>query len=438
MLLSQTSPNSLKNMDLFQLDNAGKLYPSVSTTKWSAMFRVEVVMKRKINPLLLQKAVDNVMPRFPAMNVKLKSGFFWYYLKKNPTQLIIQKDDKTPCIPITWREKNTHLLRILYSDKCIAVEIFHAVTDGIGGMVFLKTLIAEYLRLNNIFIPYELGVLDPRMEPRKEETIDAYKQMPLPSPRSREMKGAAYHFPGKNVGVKNSQSITYSIPVSKIKIKAKEIGVTLTEYLAAVILYIGYMKQIEANNKILPIRVSIPVNMRRFFQTESLRNFSWLVYPEILPSFGVLTFEGIASRVHCFMNNALFPENLYAGIATNIANEKNWLFQIVPLSLKNLMLRIVFKLIARNSAITTFTNLGVFQAPEEMMKHLESAEFMLGPSKYPTTSTAAITTGDTMRIIFNSNKKEPILPKEFERFIQEQEIPITKESVGKKSKLKRG
>lgn len=430
MLLTHTYTNSIQKRDLFQLDNAGKLYPAVSTTKWSAMFRLAAVMKEEINPQLLQKAVDKVMLRFPTMNVKLDSGLFWYYLKKNPEQLIIQKDIKAPCTPISWRNKNAHLLRVLYNNKRIAVEFFHAVTDGSGGMVFLKTLIAEYLRLNNIFIPYEEEILNPATKPSQAEVIDAYKLMPFPKKKSREIKRGVYHFPGKNLKTRNNQSIAYSVPVFEIKNRAKTFGVTITEYLAAAILYIGYIVQTKTKHKkLLPIRVSVPVNMRRFFPTKSLRNCSWMVYPEIIPPFNDLTFEEIAKNVKNFMSDALLPENLFAGIAPNVANEKNIIFKLLPLPVKNFILRIVFKIISNKSATETLSNLGVFTAPDELMEHIVSSEFVLGHSKYPATGAAVITTKDTMRITFTSNKRYPILTKEFENLLQNQGIKISKEQI---------
>ena len=47
------------------------------------------------------------------------------------------------------------MFRIRCFDKRIAIEYFHALTDGTGGVTFLLTLTAEYLKLkHNIKIEY--------------------------------------------------------------------------------------------------------------------------------------------------------------------------------------------------------------------------------------------------------------------------------------------
>ncbi|HZJ76940.1 MAG TPA: hypothetical protein VFC70_04450 [Oscillospiraceae bacterium] len=421
---SKTAPYKRR----YRLDNAGKLYPAISTSKWNWVFRITAVMKMQIDPEKLQKAADRVMPRFPTMAVQMRTGLFWYYLEENPIRLIVRHDKGVICAPFPWREKHTFLLRILYTRQHISVEIFHAVTDGTGAMVFLKTLIAEYLRLCGISIPTEMGVLDLEVKSPSAETEDAFQHMPLPQSKGRKFSGKAYHFPGKMKNPNTACIMTFSIPVPLIKEKAKSIGVTITEYLTAAILYIGYMKQTEEHpRKILPIRVSVPVNMRRFFPTESLRNCSWFVRPEIASPFDGCTFEEIALKVQLFMKQALLPENLYAGIAPNVANEKNLLVRLMPLPLKNLIIKMVFKAMVSRAVTTTLTNLGQIEAPDELLSQVDYFDAILGPSFVPAANCAIVTTGATMRLTFTSNHKYPILPFELEQLLIEQGIPVRKE-----------
>ena len=56
-----------KNRQWFKLDNAAKLYPAVSTSRWSSTFRVSAELEEMVDPLLLQDAVNRVLPRFPAL-----------------------------------------------------------------------------------------------------------------------------------------------------------------------------------------------------------------------------------------------------------------------------------------------------------------------------------------------------------------------------------
>lgn len=59
----------------------------------------------------------------------------------------------------------------------IAVEFYHALTDGTGGMVFLKSLLAEYIEQKyGVEIPNECGVLDRLTQPQEEELEDSFSK----------------------------------------------------------------------------------------------------------------------------------------------------------------------------------------------------------------------------------------------------------------------
>ena len=431
MALTAAYPIPVRHRQWFRLDNAGKLYPALSTSKWDPVFRLAAVMKEEIDQETLQKAVDSVLPRFTAMNTQLRAGAFWYYLEENPKRLLIQPDQNVPCSVLSWRENNMHLLRVLYAGRRIAVEFFHAITDGAGSMVFLKTLIAEYLRLGGAAIPSEAGILDLRSRPKPSEAEDAFQKMPLPKNLRRKIGGAAYRFPGQQTSNFHARHImTYCMSASELKEKAKTIGATMTEYLTAAILYIGYQEQ-EKNNpgRKLPIRVSVPVNMRQVFHTDSLRNCSWFVNPEIAPPFGTLTLESIAAEVRLFMKEALLPENLFAGISPNVASEHSLLMRLTPLPIKNLIIRSVHKTMGIKSVTTTLSNLGPFRAPAEMMEHIDWIDVVLGPAKGAGTGAALITTGDRLRLTYTSNQEDPILPDALERLLSNEGISITKEVI---------
>ena len=56
--------------------------------------------------------------------------------------------------------------RVLVYKNRVAVEFFHALTDGTGALVFVKTLLAEYLSEKyGLSVPAEKGVLGRLEEP---------------------------------------------------------------------------------------------------------------------------------------------------------------------------------------------------------------------------------------------------------------------------------
>ena len=413
----------------FKLDNAGKLYPAIATSRWSSVFRASVVLKEAINPGLLQSAVDKVLPRFPSMAVQMRRGFFWYYLEANPRQLPVMPDVGHPCMRFRWNENNGFLIRVLYDSRRISVEFFHSITDGSGGMIFLKTLTAEYLRLRGIRVPPGEGVLDLKRKPSQGEMEDAFQRMPLPKVKLSRKESLAYHFPGQMEPPHTLHVIAASMPFPAVRERAKALGVTVTEYLAAAMLYVGYLEQKkEKPRKVRPLRVSVPVNMRNYYATETLRNFSTFVNPEIDPRLGDYTFEEIARNVHAFMQYSLNPKLLFAGIATNVADEKNILLRLFPLPIKNLAINTVFRAVGERSFTTTLTSIGLLKAPDAMMAHVERFELMLGASATPCCNCSLISTRSTMMLLFTRNQREATLPREMLRFLVEKGIPITVES----------
>ena len=412
----------------YKLDNAGKLYPAVATPKWNCVFRLSAVLHENIDAETLQAAVDRVIVRFPSMVVRVRIGMFWYYLEGNPARILVQLDINQPCRHFERIENSGHLLRVLYKGNRLSVEFFHAITDAGGGMVFFKTLIAEYLRLCGVQVPVEDGILDLTEAPHNEETEDAFLRLPVPHTKLGRRESLAYHFPGEIEIPWTLRVIAGSMPVSAVKEKADAISVTITEYVAAAMLYIGYSAQkAEGKKREQPIRVSVPINMRHYFETKTLRNFSWFVNPGIDPGLGDYSFEEIAREVHHFMQQAMTPKRLFAGIATNVSNERNLFMRLVPLPLKDLAINSVYRAFGDRVVTTTLSNLGQIKAPEQMMKHIARFEFLLGASPLPTTNGALITTGDTMVLTFTSNQHDPVLPLKLFEFLTGQGIPVNVE-----------
>lgn len=411
----------------FMLDNAAKLYPAVATAKWSSVFRMSIILHEPVDSEILQTAAERVLPRFPTMAVRMRRGFFWYFFEENRNPFFIRKDTGLNCARFRWHENNGYLLRVLYANRRISIEFFHSVTDGYGALVFLKTLVSEYLRQCGHNIPCGDGVLDLDTVATPAEMEDSFLKMPLPREGIPRGGTTAYHFTDERLPPHGLRITMAHMPTAAVQEKAKALGVTITEYLAAAMLYVGYLdQQKRIIDKQLPVRISIPVNMRQYYPTHTLRNFSSFVNPGIDPSEKSYTFEEIAREVHIFMGSALEPEHLFAGISSNVASERNLIVRAVPLPIKNLAIRAVFNANGDRLVTTTLTNLGRIQAPEAMLAHIERFELILGPSAKGTcTNSALMTTGIMMSLAFTSNARNALMAVETIRFLTKMGIPIT-------------
>lgn len=413
----------------FKLDNAAKLYPAVSNAQWSSAFRVSAELNETIDPERLQRAVNHVLKRFPSLKVRMRRGLFWYYLEENEAPLLVMPDVGHPCMPFFFQKDNGYLLRVFYFRKRISVEFFHSLTDGSGGLIFLKTLTVEYLRLGGRKVEFDHGALNLKDAPKPEETQDAFLKMPLPKVRVSRKESRAYHFPATPEIPHTLRVIAASVPCDKLVPKAKALGVTVTEYLVGVMLWVAYQEQEKENPlKKLPLRVSVPVNMRAFYPLETLRNFSSFVNPGIDPRLGAYSFEEILRETRGFMRYMVNPKLLAATIATNVADEKNLLVRLVPLTIKNLVISGIFRRAGDKLVTSTFSNLGRTEKPTGAEKLIRRFEFQLGVPATPLCNCSAITNGNELRLVFSSNIRETTLPREMLRFLVAQGVPATVES----------
>ena len=83
----------------YRLDNAALIFPAVMRKNWNNVFRVSVTLKDTVDPGLLSRAAAELLPRFPAIFVRLRTGFFWYYLETVAEAPKAEEDYAWPLTP---------------------------------------------------------------------------------------------------------------------------------------------------------------------------------------------------------------------------------------------------------------------------------------------------------------------------------------------------
>ena len=108
--------------DWFRLDNAALIFPAVRRRDWTNAFRVSATLNETVQPEILQRAVDMLLPRFPSVYVCLRKGMFWYYPQRLSRPPKIRQEGACPLIHMTGRELRQCCFRVLYYENRIAVE----------------------------------------------------------------------------------------------------------------------------------------------------------------------------------------------------------------------------------------------------------------------------------------------------------------------------
>lgn len=414
-----------------KLDNAAKIYPAAMRRNWTALFRFSANLTEPVDPAVLAKALDALLPRFPGFTVRLRRGVFWFYLEQTRDRPAPQPDVANPCVRMDLKENQHFLFRVRYYDTRIAAEFFHVLTDGTGGLCFLKTLVAEYLRLKyGADIPRSASILDCSQPPRPEELEDAFLKYAGRATVSRREQ-AAWHLRGTKEPADTIHVITGMLPAEAVLQRAKALGVTLTEYLtAALIVCIDRMQRqaVPKTSRLKPVKVCVPVNLRQLFPSRTLRNFALYVNPGIDPRLGEYTFEEVAEIVHCQMRLEAAEKPLRAKFSGNVQSEKSLPLRLAPLFLKNVVMRLAFAQLGDRITSTCLSNLGRVDLPPEMARYVTRMDMMLGPLSQNRVICAALSYQGRLHLTFTSTVRETELPREFFRFLVKQGIPVKVES----------
>jgi NRPS condensation-like uncharacterized protein len=307
-------------------------------------------------------------------------------------------------------------IRVLYYRNRMAVEFFHAVTDGSGGMVFAKTLAAQYVRLRyGADVKATHGVLDLQDAPRPEELEDCFQRNagPVAAPRD---DGNVFRYRGTVEPDRFLHVTMGQVDSNALLSRSRALGVTVTAYLTAVLLQSLLELQaqdVPRRRRQKPVKVQIPVNLRKLYGGQTLRNFVAVANIGADPRLGDYTLEELAKLVHHQMHLTITAKNMQSIFTPNVNSEQNPLLKVVPLFIKNVIMRAVFDTIGERVASMTLSNLGNVELPEEMTPFVERVEFVLGPQSTGPYN-ASVTTWDGRTFInIVRNSVEPRLEEIF-------------------------
>ncbi|MDX9898425.1 MAG: hypothetical protein RBT62_05870 [Spirochaetia bacterium] len=390
------------------LDIAAAFMPSLTDKLISFVFRVSATLDEPIHLKELTQAMANLAARFPYFQVELRHGFFWYYLQALTDRLPEPvADSKYPCLNMHVRRKGRFLYRVRPFRSRIAVEFCHVLSDGHGALTYLKALITEYLSLRGLDVSRVEGILQPGQDIDPEEMEDALKRygtQKLPPPDSARK---AFHFPSMRLRPGQYRIITGAIPLARAKATAKEYGCTISEFFVAV--YLDCLQEMfydlprPIQRTMHPVlSIEVPVNMRRLFPSKTMRNFTLYVLSTLDTRLGIYEFEEITKRVHFTMQAELDKKNISRQIARNAAGGKNLLVRMLPLVLKGMVARFVFKHMGENTISGLFSNLGPVDLPEPVASRVRRFDSLPAPSRRFRTNANAISWKDTLYISFGS------------------------------------
>jgi len=351
-----------KKVEWTRLDNAAKIFPPTSNEKDTKVFRFACELHETVEKELLQQSLDEAIESFPLYKSVLRKGVFWYYFETSNIRPIIEEESNPVCGRIYNENRRNVLFRVFYYKNRINLEIFHALSDGTGALWFMKTLVYNYLimKYKEEFTD-KLPKLnyDASISQKMDDSFRKYytgKKTP-----KREKQPKAYHIHGTRREENRMQVMEGSMSVKAVLEVAHQYNTTLTVYLTALFMYSIY-KGMPTRGKNHPVVLSVPVNLRQYFESESARNFFSTINVEYHFGKSSTEFQDIIQSVSDSFTKELTEERLKNHMNRFAALEHNLFARVVPLILKDVALRIANRMNERGIT-AALSNVGKISMP---------------------------------------------------------------------------
>lgn len=402
-----------------RLDNAAKIFPSNTTKRDTKVFRFSCELTEDIIPDILQAALEETMEYFPIFRSVMRKGLFWNYLEESRLKPVVTEEHKPICSPLYDPNVRNLLFEVTYFHKRINFDVFHALTDGTGAMQFLKMLVSRYLRLR--YPELDLPTLDHDASPtqKSEDSFQKYYDPGSQKHAQKPKRIKAYQLRGGKLSEGRLGVIEGRIPVKPLLEAAHQHHTTLTVLVAAVMID-AIHKQMSVHDNKKPIILAIPVNLRNYFASETARNFFGVVNVGYRFDEGSGELSDIIRSVSRELQEALTKENLGRIISGYIKIEKSAIIRIVPLPLKNLVLKQAGRINLTEST-TTVSNIGRTAIPEPLKPYIRMFSVVCSTDRM---QACLCSCDDLLTVSFSSAFESTEVQKHFFRTLTEMGIPV--------------
>lgn len=369
--------------ELHPVDNSSLIHLAVHNRWHSNTFRLEAHLKSAVRPAALQRAADAAAARFPMLAAGIRPQDNRYVVVPCAKGLPIRVDAQ-PLAYLSMEELHTCAMRVLYGQHHIAVEFFHSLTDGAGGLQFLKALLAEYLELP----------LEPiSCKAAWEDSFQRYAG----GKTARMPGGTSYLLPAAPAEPSPVHRTTFAFSVETLRCHTQLRHTTLTAFFTALFAQTAMELQraeTTPDKMLLPVQVMVPIDLRRRFSSASLRNFSLYALPKLTPEAAAAPFSAVLETITAQIREQSAYDRLRAAIATNVALERRT--AALPLWMKCAALQAGFRVCGGHSSCITVSNLGPVTFPERVQQEVGRLEFLLTPRIHSPYNCGIVSLGDTL------------------------------------------
>ena len=383
----------------FPIDNASILFLSLLRPHHSNSFRFSATLRSPVCPDALQEAVNRVCRRYPSVFAGLRQEFLHFRQVPVTHPPLVQKDPGL-LKPMGPEELHHCGYRVFYQDTTVSVELFHALTDGFGAIATFSAMLVEYhhiLHTRGTALPAEpSGKLG---EIQACELEDSYEALTQLKPR-RLPSRFSYLLPRPADADWQVRTSTLSLDSHALLAAARRHGVTLNTLLTTILASTVMQMQLEeqGSRKLKPVRIMVPVNIRKLAQSRTLRNCSLYTLPTMEAADRKLSFQALCDSFGAQIKEQMAMD-IQGGMASaNVRTQNAWYFRILPWKLKAACLRFGYRFFGESNSSLTLTNLGIVKLPEELAEHVMDFQCWMTPRVTSPYGCTILSFGDQVRL----------------------------------------
>ena len=392
-----------------KLDNTAKIFSMEDYTN-NNTFRLSVVLKEKVNPSYLKDAVIRTLIDYPSYKVKIRAGFFWNYFEKNDNDVIIEEESEMPCQSINFVMNNDYLFKVTYFDKKINVDMCHMLTDGMGGVIFIKSIIYNYL---NIKYDLDIKVEDKYYDAGygRDQYLRRYDKSMFSVDKSKNIFLIKDKY---NIDI--NKTYHYIIDVDMFKKVCKKYNVSVTVLLTSLYVLALYNTVYDKKSG-RDIYINLPVDMRKHFNVYAFSNFFTCMDIKANINKGNVSFDSVLKQIKSEFGSKLKIENLKGYLSRDVKLGTNVAIRLVPLFIKKPIMKTLEKVVRRST--TTLSNIGVFSVDDRYEKYIENVLVLVNPGNIQKVKCTICSFNGMLNVTINSNLDNNKFEVEFNRLLEE-------------------
>ena len=270
-------------------------------------------------------------------------------------------------------------------------------------------------------------------QPRKIEeytTEDSYIKNYDKKLKSNPSGKRAYELKGKRIKLGGISAIHQLIDSEQLKIECKKYDVTVTQYLTSVLLYSIYTENYIKNKGKKPIKICIPVSLQKYFPSKTISNFfSYITLSVEVNNEKIDTFEKMVGFVKERFKKLLTEEEIAKTMSANVKLGNNPLVKIIPLFLKNIIVRLSYLEIRKYSTIT-YSNIGRIGILGDYKKYIDYFLVLIAPDPVEIIKCSSCTFENKLVFTFTSVLNDSKIENAFYRFLKDKGIDVDIETNG--------